>query len=1200
MMGSACTTGRRAGLGGGRRILRCFSAVACAAAVAALAGVTRAQPLEAFVIQEALDRDYGPQLVSRDIMCAEGVAAPESLVLQGPAGPLPVQASDVEYWPDGKTLKTARIHFITPLKRLQSGTFAVGSEPQPGLQAMQSDLRIAEQGDAVELTTSRFGARFPLGRRRFPSPVTASDVPGPIQALRLADGTWCGGSAWYGSRRIDAFEAKLTGGGPVFGEVQLRYRFDDGVILHLLFRLAAGDSMFDCRIAVTPYDPEESVKQVMEPWPEENPLAPKEECLRSGWRLILDEGLENLSFGVQPEFGENRWGVHEWLGDRWSDASVDVTATNEPAGLLVNLVPWKDWWDSSTKTELTFSTPERGQIYGVRTLDPHAWVETAARGTWAPWANRRMRQQWIPLVRGEDGSTFLQIGLAPGNRRLRFGGAGEHIGLELDRIKDRVFEWPGDRRAHPRLYMPDAQLRAVQRRTAPADVIQSLVSAAGKPAPLPSEADNAAAGAWLLTGDRQVAAAVQLPQRLRNHLALFGDFDRMRSTSQLCGLYDAAMSGDLLSVPERRVLRARMAYLAYLIADAETWSMERGYCSGNLNMSVAHVLNQGMLACLLSDHPRASEWADAGLHMLDTMLEKNVGPAGEWPESIANYASVSVSALLPLAVAARSAGWDDFVEDPRMKRLLLFLAKQYTPPDPRGAEDGQQSVSLLPPIGRGGARGRNGLPGLMARATVASDPRYSAALQWTWMRSGAPLHIPDARLGGWEHVFLDRTLPAQNPGWTFDVFPRSGAIVRRGIGTPHEWYVALTTSPADAFPSEFGSFPIVFAKGAPIIARFSGGYAEREELFVNRVLPSRPRGDKDFRMQHFYHDTSGSLTAAAGLPGAGYLEEGFVIEGPRFISHEASAFDRMMDLPSWPAVGASAAGTIRWKRQVLVQRDSDPDGPGTIFLRDSVAGGQPTSWQTWFISNGIVPAAAQARPTGAMAPITPSRDLEGDHFRALGQFGVDTEIFIAEPQDTPRQTVRWGRPYDYTPLNRLQETMDLLHLQRSDDGAYVVALHPRREGEAIPDFASFAGGRIVRLRGTHGDDYGFLSDGETDATADDVRFAGKAAVFSDHGDSARVTLSSKGGVQTTLHGLIGDEYPFEVAATNAVDVLVTAEEIIVTFPSASGRMSTRVTVPAAWQTPKSTSDAALTRDGESVRIDTQLPCRPIRFNMPTR
>jgi hypothetical protein len=1171
-----------------------------AAFLAAMAGGGLAQPLETFVVREALDRDYGPQLVSRDITCADGAAAPESLVLRGPAGPLPVQVSDAEYWADGQTLKTARIHFITSLRRLQSGTFALASALQPGLRAAQSDLRITEDKGAVEIATSQFGARFPLGRRRFPSPVPASDVPGPIQALRLADGTWCGGSEWYGSRRIDAFEATLTGRGPVFGEVRLRYRFDDGVVLHLLFRLAAGDSMFDCHLAVTPYDPQNAVKQVVEPWPDENPLAPKEECLRSGWRLLLDKGLDNLSFAVQPEFGENRWGTHEWLGDRWSDAAVDVSVNKEPAGLLVNLVPWKDWWNSCTKTELTFSTLDRGPVYAIRTLDPHVWVEPAARGTFAPWANRRMRQQWIPLVRGDNGSTFLQIGMAPGNRRMRFGGAGKEVGLELDRIKDWVFDWPADRHGHPRLYMTGADLREVQRRRAAAGEIQKLVAAAGKPAPLPGEADNAAVGAWLLTGDRRMAAAVQLPQRLRSYLALFGAFDRMRSTFQLCGLYDAAMSADLLSADERRVLRARMAYLAYLIADAETWSMERGYCSGNLNMSVTHVLNQGILACLLSDHPCSGEWADTGLDMLDTMLEKNVGPAGEWPESIANYASVSVSALLPLAVAARSAGKRDFIEDPRMKRLLLFLAKQYTPPDPRGAENGQRSVSLLPPIGRGGARGRNGLPGVMARATVTSDPEYSAALQWTWIRSGAPQHIPDGRLGGWEHVFLDQTIPARNPGWSFDVFPRSGAIIRRGIGTPHEWYVALTASPEDAFPSEFGSFPIVFAKGAPIIARFSGGYAEREELFVNRVLPIRPRGDKHFRMQHFYHDTNGRLTAAAGLPGAGYLEEDFVIEGPRFVSHESTAADRMMDVPSWPEVGASAAGTIRWKRQVLVQRDTDPAGPGTIFVRDSVAGGQPTSWQTWFISNGIVPAARQSRPNGVVPTMLPSRDLEGDRFRALGQFTVDTEVFVAEPRDTRRQTVRWGRSYDYTPLNRLEETMDLLHLQRGDDGAYVVALHPRRQDEAIPDFQSFAAGSVVRVRGPHGLDYGFLSAEDTDATAEDVRFRGKAAVFSDSGDRARVTLASKGGVQAKLRGLLGDDSPFEVAATDSVDVLVTADDIIVTFPAVQGRMSARVTVPASWEGPDSTDHLTLIRDGESVRINAHVPHRPIRFSKRTR
>ena len=1189
------TAGSR--FGPGRRVGRAWL---WAVAVAVMSVDGRAQPLDVFVIDEVLDRSYGPQLLSYDVSAAEGAARPESLVLRGPAGRLPVQASDIEYWPDGTTLKAACVHFITPLRALQSGTFVLTSEPEAAGPPAASDLQVREWEDGVEITTSRFGGRFPLGRRRFPSPVPASEVPVPVTALRLADGTWCGGSEWFGAKRIDAFDAALTARGPVYGEVRLRYRFEDGVILDMRARLAAGDAMFDWSVAVTPYDPEAAVKQVVEPWPDENPLAPREECLRSGWRLILNRGLENLTFGVRPEFGENRWGVHEWQGSGFSDAPVAVRVDQEPAGLLVNLVPWNDWWNSSTKTELTFATPAQGKVYAVRTLDPHAWVEPASRGTFAPWGNRRMRQQWIPLARGEDGSAFLQFGLSPGLRRLRIGGAGEEVGLELDRVTRRVFDWPAGRRAHPRLYMTGAEVRDVQRRSGNAEAVRALVAAAGKPGPAPSQTDNAAVGAWLLSGDRRVAATVGLSERLRGHLALFGDFDRMRSTFQLCGLYDAAMTGDLLTPAERRTARARMAYLAYLIADAETWSMERGYCSGNLNMSVAHVLNQGVLACLLSDHPRSDEWADAGLDMLESMLDKNVGPAGEWPESVANYASVSVSALLPLAMAARAAGWDDFVEDPRMRRLLLFLAKQYTPPDPRGAENVRQPVSVLPPIGRGGARGRNGLPGLMARATATSDPEYSTALQWTWMRSGSPTEIPDARLGGWEHVALDRTIPARNPGWSFDVFPRSGGIIRRGIGTPHEWYVPLVADPADAFPSEFGGLPIVFAKGAPIMGRFAGGYAEREELFANRVIPSRPRGDKDFRMKHFYHETSGGLTAAAGLPGAGYLEGDFLIEAPHFISHESTAFDRMMDLPEWPTVDKAAAGAIRWRRQLLVQRDADPAGPGTIFLRDSVAGSQPTSWQTWFLSEGIVPAGTRADAPRETAQLRPSRDLQGDHLRARGQFGVDCEIFVAEPSETRRQTVRWGRSYDYWPLNGLDETMDLLHLQRGDDGAYVVAIHPRRQDEPVPEFASFADGRVVRVHGPHGVDYGFLSDDDADVMADDVRFIGRAAVFSEHSDSVRVTLAAKGGVRTTLRGLIGEEYPFELAATDAVDVLVTADDVVVTFPAVEGRTSARVSVPPDWQGPEDAEGLSVKREGESVRINATLPRAALRFRRGPR
>ena len=97
-----------------------------------------------------------------------------------------------------------------------------------------------------------------------------------------------------------------------------------------------------------------------------------------------------------------------------------------------------------------------------------------------------------------------------------------------------------------------------------------------------------------------------------------------------------------------------------------------------------------------------------------------------------------------------------------------------------------------------------------------------------------------------------------------------------------------------------------------------------------------------------------------------------------------------------------------------------------------------------------------------------------------------------------------------------------------------------------------------------------------------------------------ITLAAKGGVRAPMRGLIADNYPFEVVATDAVDVVITADEIVLTFPAIDGRMSVRVSVPAAWQAPASSETFTLIREGDSVRLNVQLPCDPLRFRRAER
>jgi hypothetical protein len=60
--------------------------------------------------------------------------------------------------------------------------------------------------------------------------------------MRLADGTWFGGSRMFGPGKIASCSAKLVDRGPVFARVGFRYTYADGNTLDLTVQVAAGDN----------------------------------------------------------------------------------------------------------------------------------------------------------------------------------------------------------------------------------------------------------------------------------------------------------------------------------------------------------------------------------------------------------------------------------------------------------------------------------------------------------------------------------------------------------------------------------------------------------------------------------------------------------------------------------------------------------------------------------------------------------------------------------------------------------------------------------------------------------------------------------------------------------------------------------------------------------------------------------------------
>jgi len=1129
------------------------------------------------VLKERLNRQWTNELLSYPFEAPQGACHVDSVSLEGPAGPMPVQISDVDYWPGTHEVKSARVSFIASLTPLATNTYTVRYARQAATTKQpKADLEVLLRNGHAECVTSKFGVRLLLGEKTYSTPAASEDVPGPVLAMRLADGTWFGGSRMFGPGKIASYSAKLTDRGPVFARVAFRYTYANGNTMDLTVQVAAGDNTMRMETLVARHQPDD------------------------GFVLVLSRGLPPLVFQVQDEsrmdrdcFLETKKGQR---GPRWAEIPLkDYTGPTRDAwfptgklpGLVTNLTPWEDWFGTFTQARIRLKLENTMRELQIRSLDPGAWVEPRpieeifspnletdpAKGMWVAW-----NQKCMPVIRDSSGEVFLQVNAAQGVRKWTvsdclsmpgvaalFGYYGYKpesefppetrplVGYRLDEVKDYVLDWPDEAGRHPLLFISRSELEARWRRkdADPALVAELLARGLGAGSYTPNSSTDAALGAYLLSGGSpEVAKKTQLLARLRQALRydLWGvQFGGAGAPTPI--LYDALIDSPVVSEAERPVLRAQMAYYAYRLADPAVWSAERGYASGNQNMTVTWEISRGLTACVIPNHPMAKTWYRKAERIMDYFLSHMVGPAGEWPEAMSHHGRTSIDMLLAFAIASTNSGLHDYVNDPRVKRMIMYWAKLEMPRDPRPR--GHHAFAapnrrIFPAMGRDSLSVPGGTCGVMARVMRERDPAYSAQMQWAWLEEGASYRFQ--HLGGFSYVSCDPNLPSRKPSWPSEVFPYAGAVLRHGLGTPDEHQVILYSGDhfAAFYPGHTGSFPSIFAYGTPVAGSFPGDYEYQEGFLVCHVDLARELGTVAQRKAvGGYHGCPtwtnmwgwpkgptarfgerggrANVSAFSTLPRQDYAAVDVALHYPRRLNQNLKT-----DLPEWPPVPAKGKPPVDWRRQVLFLKDDDPAKVTYLLIRDSVKGGQPTMWQMWTVSETVdTPekvkdvAAVLANKPGYK--ILPARELKGDRFTAIGQLGVDVEYYIASPSDTPRYTLRWGTDmFDWANKLGVPEYQDLMHLQMRGDGAYYVAFFPRKRNTPAPAFTTLGGGTIIKVSGGFGTDYGFLSALEATASGEEASFLGTAASVQDRKGGLVLSLGATGEVRYKGYGLAAD------------------------------------------------------------------------------
>jgi hypothetical protein len=1117
---------------------------------------------QTIVLRDYIKQAWSNELLTYPFSAPKGACLPESVTLTGPQGPLPAQLSEIEFWPDAKTVKSARLSFIANLSPLATNTYTVHFDDKPAAAAVAAtDLAFAPGEGQLEIVTRNFGVRLLQGERTYSPPATAEEVPGPVIAMRTAAGKWFGGSRMFGAAKIAGYSAKLVDRGPVFAQANVHYTYADGNTLDLSVRVAAGDNTMRMETKVAKHQP------------------------KDGFHLVLSKGLPPLVL-QQPKTCDPN---HD---DDWVEIPLkDPVAppTQQPEGVVEVLYPWEFYVRSRTRLKLENTTRE----IQIRCLDAAAWVEPRSdeaildpnwdadpakgvwqgKGSWVGW-----HQKCIQLMRDPSAEVFLRVDAAQGARKWTIseclsmrGVAAPYrnkpsfkpesefppetrplVGARLNDVKDYVLEWKGDEGKHPRLFINRSELDAVWKSMeVDRDLLEDLtkkgsVKSAKQVRYHPDYSYDYALGAYLLSGGSpEVAAKTQLTARLRQALQYEVWASAFGGAPAPSIFYDTLIDSPLIAAEERPVLRARMAYFGYRLTDPALWSVARG-CTATQNMDICQEMSRGIMACAIPEHPMAKTWYHNAEILMEYYLRWWIGPSGEFAESLGAHGRPSVHMMLVFALASRNAGFHDYVSDPRFKAAMLHFAKMLMPRDPRlrgrvGTRDNKANRRAFPAYDRDcPSLGDSGSCGVWARITQKSDPEFAAIMQWAWLEEGASHYLD--KLGGFEKVFFDKRLPSKTPNWISEMFPWVGVVLRHGLATADEHQVILYSR--NGMPAQTGCFPSIFAFGKPVAGGFFDSYTGQEGLLQSHVDLARESSSKNFgfgyegNRKHAWfrpqepavarfgeHEGNSNVSAFAALPRQDYTAVDVALHYAHPPETEWYTF-----VPGWPPAPIKGTPPVDWRRQVLYLKDDDPAKTTYLLIRDSikgVQGGRPTMWQMWNVSEkiGTPEEARDVAKFLADKPgnkCLPARELKGDRFTAVGQLGVDVEYYIASPANTPRYTLRWGAETCYMGSKLIPEYQDLLHLQLPGDGVYYVAFFPRKRDMAVPAFKSLGDGTIIQVSGDFGTDYGFLSAAPVSSTGESVRFQGTAGSVQDRKTGRVLALGAKGEVRYQAYALAAD------------------------------------------------------------------------------
>jgi hypothetical protein len=973
---------------------------------------------DVFTLQDFLGRTWRNEVVRFAVSTAQLASARLGLPLIG-SNQIPVPYQIVE---DSAGASPA-IEFLADLDPFEKRTYhfdRAGPAPVAG------DLKVEETANTIRLINSRIGISI---RKKL------IEGQGPIEGIRLASGQWIGNSLLLGAPRVLSYRVSLVARGPVFAEIICDIKLTETHSWQMRLRIQANEPVVLVNEKFSLND-------------------------STSFQLLLSPQFS--PDGLFYRFGKAAAAGHEGKLATWN---IPTTYN----GTVFVLEPWLHWWERERQgTWFALYNEQRSDLLAIAARTPSRWIDperieqralsqallTSDRDglKWTLTLKEGARQWMIAAL--DKNTSFVPLRdenpyQAPSPQQYQI----KYSDFPLDRIKDYITDWTGGESDHPRLIITKNDIAALCANFRPdPDKLETL-----RKAPVVSYAMDEPIIYFLCTHDQElgrhlsgtavtwVQDAVNMLLRQDAIMTLGFAPHQQTAIATAMNLADVIWSSSALSVELRKRLKAQVAILAYTVNSDDYWSPPRGFAA-NPNMTSTVAAYRALLGALVPTHPMAAAWVAKGINELKYQLDHWSDDDGGWLEA-PHYAMASYDYLIGVFLMAHNAGFNDYLYDPRMKKIAEWVAKISTPPDPE--LDGHRH---LPPIGNTYMREPTGVFGLIATLWKQKDPEFAANMQWMHQQQGAPTEPGPGGfapiLAGFRRALLDRSIAAKPPAYQSELFRQTGMMLRNHFPSDRETQLYLIAGDNHAhYDQDSGSFTL-WGKG---------------RLIAN-----------DFGYEGYMPADDHNMVVAPGAPGAETMRVAEFSSGPQL--------DYVEGIKNGD-----------WTRKIAFIKDRDPLGPNYFVISDSLKTAEPAVWRLWLTTEKLTISGQSAEAVGY-------DDVNTDIF-----FIQSADVSLSSEQKT-RQT--WGiAAGQYGTVSTTQTGL----IATTNDGAgFTAILYPRLKSEPAPVVTELASGKVIKVQSGAGTDYVFLASAPFTYQDREVSFSGTVGLVQTRRNATQLSLGAQG------------------------------------------------------------------------------------------